>query len=106
MNSMTTGDSVWWLLELELSEGVERTFDSFDSWLDKHPQHRAAFLRLEHAWNALDRMYVSTHAGRHPPQKPIGDNPRAGPVAGSPVRRLRRLGPLPLPARGSEDPRA
>jgi ferric-dicitrate binding protein FerR (iron transport regulator) len=80
MNSKTTCDSVWWLLELELSEGVEQTFDSFDTWLEEHPQHRAAFLRLEHAWNALDRMYVSTHAGRHPPQESIGDTPRASAV--------------------------
>jgi len=94
MNSMTTRDSVWWVLELELSEGVEQTFDSFDTWLKEHPQYCAAFLRLEHAWNALDRMYVSTHAGRHPPQESIVDTPRA-----SPGRRRRGVCPSPLHAR-------
>jgi ferric-dicitrate binding protein FerR (iron transport regulator) len=106
MNSMTTCDSVWWLLELELSEGVEQTFDSFDTWIENHPQYRAAFLRLERAWNAMDQMYVSTHVGRHPPQESIGDTPRAGPgrrISGAPLPRSRPFATAP---KGAEDPRA
>ena len=71
MNSMTTNDAVWWLLELELSDGVERSADHFDTWIENHPQHRAAFLRLERAWNALDRLYVLTPLRKYAPRNAL-----------------------------------
>jgi ferric-dicitrate binding protein FerR (iron transport regulator) len=44
-----------WLARLESPSSPE-LWDEFQNWLEAHPRHRAAFIRLRVAWNSVDSM--------------------------------------------------
>lgn len=44
-----------WLIRLEGQTNPE-LWDTFQTWLDQDPRHRAAFVRLRVAWNRVDQL--------------------------------------------------
>jgi transmembrane sensor len=44
-----------WLIRLE-GQTTPEIWDTFQSWMDQDPRHRAAFVRLRVAWNRVDQL--------------------------------------------------
>lgn len=44
-----------WLVELDTTEEIEALWPAFEAWLQP-PEHRAAYLRLERAWRAMEAL--------------------------------------------------
>jgi ferric-dicitrate binding protein FerR (iron transport regulator) len=45
-----------WLIQLETTESIDALWPAFRDWLDRDPDHKVAYLRIERAWHALDGL--------------------------------------------------
>lgn len=57
-----------WIVELDTAEKIEDLWPQFELWLNEKPEHRAAFLRVERGWRALEDLaahYRRTHRTKH-----------------------------------------
>ena len=57
MNSAKVkSEATRWLIELETSDEIETHWPAFEEWLDRDPEHRRTYVRVERAWRILDEV--------------------------------------------------
>ncbi len=52
-SSNLKSEAARWLVALEASDDMETLWPEFEAWLNRDPEHRQAFLRVERAWRTL-----------------------------------------------------
>ena len=53
MSSRIRTEAARWLIELDTAEDTERLWPEFESWLQRDPEHRRAYVCTERTWRAL-----------------------------------------------------
>lgn len=55
-----------WIVRLDLNAALEDTREAHAAWLNDHPRHRAAYLRLSLAWKRTDVLRRLAPLGEEP----------------------------------------
>jgi ferric-dicitrate binding protein FerR (iron transport regulator) len=80
ISSRINSEAARWLIELDSAEDTERLWPEFESWLQRDPEHRRAYVRTERAWRALGelRSVPSTETSNGKvPAAALGTNPNS-----------------------------
>src|SRR5882762_9244737 len=56
MSSRIRAEAARWLIELDTAEDTERLWPEFESWLQRDPEHRRAYVCTERTWRALGKL--------------------------------------------------
>jgi ferric-dicitrate binding protein FerR (iron transport regulator) len=54
ISTQVKAEAARWLIELDTADHVEDLWPEFEAWINQHPTHRRAFVRVERAWRTLD----------------------------------------------------
>ena len=75
MRGRIKAEAARWLIELDAADATERLWYEFESWLQRDPEHRRAYVRAERAWRALGavRSVRSTENSSTGPQGAVFD---------------------------------
>jgi ferric-dicitrate binding protein FerR (iron transport regulator) len=49
-------DALSWVIHVKTADDLRESWPALEAWLQEGGEHRAAYLRVEKAWNALEEL--------------------------------------------------